>query len=190
MADQCNENLEGMTGIRKMECSYTIESEFLSSMIILAQKQAGCAGFDGKEINDVADQEYKNNTSFSQAFGKGDKINLLDIKKRIFVWNFIEIKKPILVDQSSQISADAQYNQYLVKRQNKIDELKVSINKSSLLTKVFCVYLARSNYPKKNAFEILPSELEQFFDSERKNSKHLKGAKILDSILVLKKFNL
>lgn len=183
MADQCSENLEGMNVIRKMECAYTTESEFLSSMMTAAEKQIARTDFDDKEIRDMADNKYQIEMACSQIFGRREKINLLDIKKMMYVRDFIEIKKPILVDQSSQISADAQYNQYLVKRQNNIKELKVSINKSSALTKVFCAYLARSNYPKKNSFEILPSDLNHFFDSERKNSKHLKNVKILDSIV-------
>lgn len=190
MANQYSRTIEDMSIVHKMECACEIENKFLSSMMAAAEKQITHTGFDDKKICDMADKLYQIEVSHSQIFGRGEKIDLLDIKKRMFVFDFIEIEEPILVDQSSQISADARYNQYLVKRQNKIEELKISINRSSALTKVFCAYLARSNYPKKNSFEILPSDMNHFFDSERKNSKHLKNVKILDSIVGVKRFNL
>lgn len=190
IADQSSRSIKDMSAIHKMKCAYEIENKFLSSMLAAAEEQVTHTAVDDKEIRDMADNQYQIEVSHTQIFGGREKINLLDIKKSMFVWNFIEIEKPKLVDQSSQGPANAQYNQYLIERQNEIKKLKISINKSSLLARVFCVYLARSNYPKNNAFEILPSNLEHLFDYERKNSKHLKGVKILPSILGLKTFNL
>lgn len=133
-------SINDIAAIHEMEYAYKMEDIFLSSMMEAAETQVARTDFDDKEIRDMADNLYQIEISHSQVFGRGEKINLLDIKKRMLVFDFIEIKKPILVDQSSQISADAKYNQYLVKRQNKIEELKVSINTSSVLTQsVLCV---------------------------------------------------
>lgn len=179
-----------MSIVRTMECAFDIENKFLSLMIVEAEKQIARTDFDGKEIRDMADNVYQIKISQAQVFDSKEKIDLLDIKKHMLVWDFQKIEEPNLVDRSSQVPANAKYNQLLIKRKNKIEELKGQINKSKLLAKVFCVYLARSNYPQKNSFEILPRELEQFFDSERKSSKHLKKVKILDSILEAKGFKL
>ncbi|CCK76683.1 hypothetical protein OLEAN_C25070 [Oleispira antarctica RB-8] len=82
-----------------------------------------------------------------------------------------------------QSSVNNKYMQHLNNRKKRLSKLKDFVNKSDPLTKLFCVYLARSNYPKSDAFEILPKTMKSSFDIERSNSKHLKGANFLDSIL-------
>jgi hypothetical protein len=187
-ADQCIKNINGVAAVHKMSCAYRMESEFLSSMMKAAKEQALGTNFDGKVIYDVADSAYEKIKSLSQFSGDKEEKSLIDFKKDFFIWEFIEIEMPRLFDNSYQKSADAKYAQYFFQRQKKISELKENIENSSLLAKIFCTYLARSNYPKKNAFEILPCELETLFDSERKNSTHLNCTKILDTIVKIQKF--
>lgn len=174
--------------INKISCAYRMETLFLSS--VLSQAKEKVIGFNsGSEvIDDIADSTYKKIKLLSLFSGESE--NLLDYKKKFLIWEFFEIELPRLLNKSSQDCAIAKYFQYFTQRQKEISELKESIENSTLLAKILCVYLARSNYPKMNAFEILPSELESLFNSERNNSIHLKGVKILDNIFKIQDFNL
>lgn len=135
------------------------------------------------ETYDVVDRAYRNLKIIDQFSGEKTEQSLIDMKKDFFIRHFEKIKIPIMPDEDTQKSINKQHYQLLAKRQNKLQDLRASINSSAVFARVFCTYLARSDYPKKNAFDLLPKEFEHYFDEERNNSLHLKGVKILDSIL-------
>jgi hypothetical protein len=176
--------------INKMSCAYRMETLFLSSVISQAKEKVIGFNSGSEVIDDIADSTYKKIKLLSLFSDESENENLLDYKKKFLIWEFFEIEPPRLLNKSSQDFAIAKYVQYFTQRQKEISELKESIENSTLLAKILCVYLARSNYPKMNAFEILPSELESLFNSERNNSIHLKGVKILDNIFKIQDFNL
>lgn len=169
--------------IHSLKHAFKMEDLFLSVIAKHSKEQSSDKNINLIEISDIVDTGYKNLKILNQFSDRKTEINLIDMKKDYFINHFEKIELPIMADKESQKSIDQQYSQLLAKRQDKFQELRVAIDNSEAFTKVICAYLARSNYPKKNAFDILPKSIEGFFDNERSNSLHLKGVKILDSIL-------
>lgn len=176
-------SMDYMNKTHNLKHAFEMEELFLNAIENHSKDQSSDRKINHIETYDVVDKAYRNLKIIDQFPDKKTEINLIDMKKDFFIRHFEKIKVPIMPDEDTQKSINKQHYQLLAKRQNKLQDLRASINSSAVFARVFCTYLARSDYPKKNAFDLLPKEFEHYFDEERNNSLHLKGVKILDSIL-------
>mgnify|MGYP003626773927 CR=1 FL=1 len=180
---QANERLEYISKIHEMKTAFDLEKIFLSGVVDHVKEHINNKDFICKNFQDITDNIYKKLALIDDFSNKKSSNNLLKQKQDYFIRNLIKIKLPEIYDLSVQKNIENVYNQYITDRQNRLGELRDMVEKSESFTNILCTYLSRSNYPKSDAFEILPKTMESFFDIERSNSKHLKGASFLDSIL-------
>jgi hypothetical protein len=180
---QANEGLEYKSKIHEMKTAFDLERIFLSDVADRVKEHINNKEFSCNNFQDISDIIYKKLDLIGDFSNKKSSNSLLKQKQDYFIRKFIKIKLPELYDLSVQKTVENTYNQYFTDRQNRLGELRGMVEKSESFTNILCTYLSRSNYPKNDAFEILPKTMEYSFDIERSNSKHLKGASFLDSIL-------
>lgn len=190
--DSLNESVYNISEIHHLKHSFATEESLLSNLEKQAKEYMLKPNVDLNKISDLADSCYEK-LLLIDSFDDFPKLTnnrsknkqLMSCKKDNFLRPLEKITSPkIINDTDKQEETNNLYSTLLQKRRNQIKSLSTTCQNSSLFAKVFCVYLARSNYPKRNAFEILPQELESTFDLERKNAKHLVGVTIFDSVLV------
>lgn len=182
-SDSIIHNIDRKTKLHRLKCAFEIERELLSNLESMAKEYINNASADLENIVDIADGAYKNISilnSFDQP-SRAETKDLLEYKKDIFVWPLMPLTVQSNVVNKSK-EEDMLYQKLLRKRQYQITALRDECIRTTGFSKVFCVFLARSNYPKKDAFNILSEEFESVFDLERKKSKHLKGVEVLNSL--------
>lgn len=178
-----NKSLNQKSAIHKIKCAFDIEEAFLSMVTESVKEHVQRTEFDYAKLEDIADKNYKTRSLLDEFFKEKRSVDLLKIKKDFFVYDFKKIELPKLYEQEMQGIVEETYKQYLADRNKRLSGLRQLMEESEPFTNIFCIYLARSNYPRKNAFEILPKSMSYQFDEERKISKHLKGVPLLNSLL-------
>lgn len=169
---------------RHMEIDFSIEENFLELISEQAKKVSSKKNdLEASYIRDFADDLYYKMKALDELSDNKTTKSILEYKKDFFIHDFDVIECAKVTGDQVQNEVNRSFGLLISKRNKMIEDLKLSIGKSKSFADVFCVYLARSNYPKKDAFEILPIEMSVAFDRERENSVHLKGVKILASII-------
>lgn len=179
----CND-LSDYNNKKIMELSFSIEENFLLEMSKQAKVSLTNNGYDSGSdyIKDHADDLCFKINMLNDLFDSNKK-SILEYKKDFFLHDFKVIKAATVTDVLLQDKINKSFDALMLQRNKIIDKLKIATKDSESFANIFCIYLARSNYPIKNAFEILPIEMSAVFDKERKKSKHLKGVKLLVSMV-------